>query len=52
METLALVGILVAGFSSIWWRLGRMEGRVNGALREWQELKGRCPLCNLEKKGS
>lgn len=50
METLALVGMLVAGFGSVWWRLGRLEGRMNGAMREWQSLKAKCPLCSVEKE--
>lgn len=52
---IALMGILIAGFSSLWWRLGRIEGTVNGALREWESLKRRCPLCSVapeeEKEG-
>ena len=42
---LGLLTAFAAGWGSLWWRMGKMEAKVNGSLREWGELKRACPLC-------
>jgi len=41
----ALLAAFVGGWSSLWWRLGKLEGRINGTLKDWNNLKAMCPLC-------
>ena len=48
----ALLATFVGGWASIWWKLGRLEGRVNGTAKDWKglkedwnSLKALCPLC-------
>ena len=48
----ALLAAFVGGWGSLWWKLGRLEGRVNGTAKDWnavkadwKALKALCPLC-------
>jgi len=50
--TILVVGLITsAAWGSLWWRMGRMEGKMNGSLQEWKSLKRLCPLCTLDPKG-
>ena len=35
MDNYILIGIVVTQFCLIWWRLGRLEGRVNHKLNDF-----------------
>lgn len=58
-ETLfmGLLTVFGLGWGSLWWRLGKLEGRVNGTLKslkasqqEWTALKRLCPLCPKDEE--
>lgn len=41
--------------AAIWWRIGRLEGRMNSfgkewdkVSEEWRRLKSLCPLCSKD----
>ena len=42
---LALLAAFIGGWGSVWWKLGKLEGRINGTTKEWSALKAICPLC-------
>ena len=51
-DILPIAGILLASWGTLWWKMGRMEARVNGTLgkmskleSDWAALKSKCPLC-------
>ena len=42
---IALLLSVIGGFGTLYHKLGRLEGSVNGKLAEWTQLKEHCPLC-------
>ena len=50
---IALIGLTMAGWASLWWRMGKLETSINGKLKEgsevkeeWERLQAGCPLLN------